>query len=95
MVEPARGGGSYALQKVKCGKPTCRCAKPGRELHGPILASLLEEGREDEQQVCVEGEASGGSVRAGGLMCHLIVRHSNLAHKTKTWFIFLTCMQKN
>jgi hypothetical protein len=34
-VEPARGGGSYVLQKVKCGKPSCRCAKPGGELHGP------------------------------------------------------------
>jgi hypothetical protein len=34
-VEPTRGGGSYVLQKVKCGKPTCRCAKPGGELHGP------------------------------------------------------------
>ncbi|MCJ7445267.1 MAG: hypothetical protein MUO26_12220 [Methanotrichaceae archaeon] len=28
-------GGSYVLQKVKCGKPTCHCAKPGGELHGP------------------------------------------------------------
>jgi hypothetical protein len=34
-VEPARGGGSYVLQKVRCGKPTCRCARPGGELHGP------------------------------------------------------------
>jgi len=34
-VEPARGGGSYVLQRVKCGKPSCRCAKPGGELHGP------------------------------------------------------------
>ena len=34
-VEPARGGGSYVLQKVKCGKSSCRCAKPGGELHGP------------------------------------------------------------
>jgi len=34
-VEPARGGGSYVLQKVKCGKPSCRCARPGGELHGP------------------------------------------------------------
>ncbi|NPV63851.1 MAG: hypothetical protein HPY61_14715 [Methanotrichaceae archaeon] len=34
-VEPARGGGSYVLQKVKCGKPTCRCARPGGQLHGP------------------------------------------------------------
>jgi len=34
-VEPARGGGSYVLQKVRCGKKTCHCAKPGGELHGP------------------------------------------------------------
>ncbi len=34
-VEPARGGGSYVLQKVRCGKPTCRCARNGGELHGP------------------------------------------------------------
>ncbi|MDD1757981.1 MAG: hypothetical protein LUQ22_04540 [Methanotrichaceae archaeon] len=27
--------GSYVLQKVKCGKPTCHCSKPGGELHGP------------------------------------------------------------
>jgi hypothetical protein len=32
-VEPARG--SYVLQKVKCGNPSCRCAGPGGELHGP------------------------------------------------------------
>jgi len=23
------------LQKVKCGNPSCRCARPGGELHGP------------------------------------------------------------
>ena len=34
-VEPARGGGSYVLQKVRCGKKTCHCAKAGGELHGP------------------------------------------------------------
>jgi len=34
-VEPAKGGVSYVLQKVRCGKPTCRCARPGGELHGP------------------------------------------------------------
>lgn len=34
-VEPARGWGSYVLQRVLCGKPSCRCAKPGGELHGP------------------------------------------------------------
>jgi hypothetical protein len=34
-IKPARGGGSFVLQKVKCGKPSCHCAKPGGELHGP------------------------------------------------------------
>jgi hypothetical protein len=34
-VEPAWGGGSYVLQKVRCGKNTCHCAKAGGELHGP------------------------------------------------------------
>lgn len=34
-VESARGGGSYVLQKVLCGKPSCHCTKPGGELHGP------------------------------------------------------------
>ena len=35
-----------------------------------VLVSLLEEGREDEEQVCGEGEADGG-VRAGGLTAGL------------------------
>lgn len=26
-VEPARGGGSYVLQRVQCGKSTCNCAR--------------------------------------------------------------------
>ncbi len=34
-VKPARSGGSYVQQTVKCGKPSCHCAKPGGELHGP------------------------------------------------------------
>jgi len=34
-VKPARGGGSYVLQKVKCGKDHCRCSKAGGDLHGP------------------------------------------------------------
>ena len=34
-VEPARGRGSYVLQRVGCGKASCHCVKPGRELHGP------------------------------------------------------------
>ncbi len=34
-VEPTRSGGCYVLQKVRCGKGSCHCAKPGGELHGP------------------------------------------------------------
>ena len=34
-VKPARGGGSYVRQLVKCGKDHCRCSKPGGDLHGP------------------------------------------------------------
>jgi hypothetical protein len=30
-VRPARGGGSYVLQKMKCGKDHCRCSKPMHE----------------------------------------------------------------
>ncbi|MDD1751514.1 MAG: hypothetical protein LUQ38_00285 [Methanotrichaceae archaeon] len=34
-VQPAETGGSYVLQEIKCGKPTCHCSKPGGKLHGP------------------------------------------------------------
>ncbi len=34
-IKPVEAGGSYVLQKVKCGKPTCHCSKPGGKLHGP------------------------------------------------------------
>ena len=34
-IEPTREEGSYVQQRVKCGKPSCHCAKPGGELHGP------------------------------------------------------------
>ena len=62
-VEPARGGGSYVLQKVMCGKPSCRCARPGGELHGPYWYLLLEDGQEDEKQVCGKKSACGGRVK--------------------------------
>jgi len=58
-VESARGGGSYVLQKVRCGKPTCRCARAGGELHGRTGIGT-EEGREDEEQVCWKGEPAEG-----------------------------------
>lgn len=43
-VEPARGGGSYVLQKVRCGKPTCRCARAGREVSadGLMLPGFMD-----------------------------------------------------
>lgn len=34
-IEPLREEGSYVQQRVKCGKPSCHCAKSGGELHGP------------------------------------------------------------
>jgi Family of unknown function (DUF6788) len=41
-AQPAPSGGSYVLQKVKCGKPTCHCAKPGGELHGPYWHQYIK-----------------------------------------------------
>lgn len=43
-VEPARSGGCYVLQKVKCGKASCHCAKPGGELHGPYWYLFTKKG---------------------------------------------------
>jgi len=43
-VRPAWGGGSYVLQKVKCGKEHCRCAKPGGDLHGPYWYLFTKSG---------------------------------------------------
>jgi hypothetical protein len=43
-VKPARGRGSYVLQKVKCGKDHCRCSKPGGELHGPYWHLFTKSG---------------------------------------------------
>jgi hypothetical protein len=35
-IRPARRGkGSYVRQKVKCGDPTCHCAKDAGDYHGP------------------------------------------------------------
>jgi hypothetical protein len=43
-VRPAKGrGGSYVLQYIKCGKPTCRCAKGGK-LHGPYWYFYTKKG---------------------------------------------------
>ena len=56
-VEPARGGGSYVLQKVRCGQAHLPLRQGRRGAARAVLVSLLEEGREDEEQVCGEGEA--------------------------------------
>lgn len=34
-IRPARGQGSYVLQKVQCGDPTCHCMKKAGDFHGP------------------------------------------------------------
>lgn len=34
-IRPARGHGTYLLQKIKCGDPSCHCMKPEGALHGP------------------------------------------------------------
>lgn len=43
-VEPAMPEGCYILQKVKCGKDSCHCAKPGGELHGPYWYLFTKKG---------------------------------------------------
>jgi hypothetical protein len=58
-VEPARGGGSYVLQKVKCGKPTCCCARPGGQLHGPYwYYYYLKDGENRSKYVGKENKAA-------------------------------------
>jgi len=34
-IRPARGQGSYVLQKIKCGDPSCHCMKKPGDFHGP------------------------------------------------------------
>jgi hypothetical protein len=34
-IRPARGQGSYVLQKIKCGDPSCHCMKKPGDYHGP------------------------------------------------------------
>lgn len=34
-IRPARGQGSYVLQKIKCGDPSCHCMKKPEDYHGP------------------------------------------------------------
>jgi hypothetical protein len=34
-IRPARGQGSYVLQKIKCGDPSCHCMKKPGDSHGP------------------------------------------------------------
>jgi hypothetical protein len=34
-IRPARDQGSYVLQKIKCGDPSCHCMKKPGDYHGP------------------------------------------------------------
>ncbi|HOT06206.1 MAG TPA: hypothetical protein PK918_01335 [Methanotrichaceae archaeon] len=47
-IESTKEEGSYVLQKVRCGKPTCKCARSG-ELHGPYWYLYA---RKDGREVC-------------------------------------------
>ena len=58
-VEPARSGGSYVLQKVKCGKPSCRCAKPGGELHGPYWYLFTKKDSKTRSKYVGKNRATG------------------------------------
>ncbi len=37
-------GTLYQLERKRCGKPTCRCAQPGGEGHGPYWYAYWREG---------------------------------------------------
>ena len=58
-VEPARGGGSYALQKVNCGKPTCHCTKPDGELHGPYWYYYCKDSGKTKSKYVSKNRAAG------------------------------------
>jgi hypothetical protein len=60
-VKPARGVGSYVLQKVKCGKPSCRCAKPGGELHGPYWYYYWKEGEKGRSKYVGKNRPAEGT----------------------------------
>jgi hypothetical protein len=58
-AEPARGGGSYVLQKVKCGKDHCRCAKPGGDLHGPYRYLFTKSGGKTKSKYIGKDKSAG------------------------------------
>jgi hypothetical protein len=58
-VRPARGGGSYVLQKVKCGKAQCRCAKPGGDMHGPYWYLFTKSGRKTKSKYIGKDKPAG------------------------------------
>jgi hypothetical protein len=58
-VKPARGGGSYVLQKVKCGKDHCRCSKPGGDLHGPYWYLFTKSGGKTKSKYIGKDKPAG------------------------------------
>ena len=90
-VEPARGGGSYVLQMVRCGKPTCRCASGSGELHGPYWYLYRKKDGQTKEQVCGE-EQTDREVRCGrslflGFISHLLLK--GLAYQAHNiWQLF-------
>jgi hypothetical protein len=57
-VKPARGG-SYVLQKVKCGKDHCRCSKPGGDLHGPYWYLFTKSGGKTKSEYIGKDKPAG------------------------------------
>jgi len=43
-IRHVRGQGSYVLQKVKCGDPTCHCSKKAGDYHGPYWYLFTKKG---------------------------------------------------
>jgi hypothetical protein len=58
-VRPTRGGGSYVLQKIKCGKAQCRCAKPGGDLHGPYWYLFTKSGGKTKSKYIGKDKPAG------------------------------------
>lgn len=67
-VEPARGGGSYVLQKVKCGKPSCRCARPDGKLHEPYWYLFTKKDGKTKSRYM--GKSRPAGCETDCLMCH-------------------------
>jgi len=59
VVRPARGGGSYVRQLVKCGKDHCRCSKPGGDLHGPYWYLFTKSGGKTKSKYIGKDKPAG------------------------------------